>query len=168
MRHYHARSQSYLQKRPRIRSVARSFAHRKVEGAADDRVSRACPATRYLNPRGHMQPNERTNVIAAAEMPIDQLNRRSLPSPSYSIRTIPCKVASARNGRRVCFLRGDCAATAAATTTTASETTGDGEWRLTREFHVASTRPQQAAAAGVFKRQRRQRQAGREEGTPSD
>ena len=80
MRHYHARSQSYLQKRPRIRSVARSFAHRKVEGAADDRVSRACPATRYLNPRGHMQPNERTNERDCRRRNANRPTQSSLPS----------------------------------------------------------------------------------------
>ena len=92
-------------------SVARSVAHRKVEGAAADRPSRACvrvracPATRYLNltreatcMQHAMQPNEGTNErTGGAEMPIGDYIDETPFLPHFPFRSSIRKAAKLRH-----------------------------------------------------------------------
>ena len=63
-----------------------------------ERPSRACPASRYLNPRGHMQRDCRRSPNA------NRLSTRSLPSSPYSITFFhPESNRVAGRSERVCF-----------------------------------------------------------------
>ena len=71
-----------------------------------ERPSRACPASRYLNPRGHMQRDCRRSPNA------NRLSTRSLPSSPYSITFFhPESNRVAGRSERVCFLRRETATT---------------------------------------------------------